>query len=187
MKDPERYARIRASREAARDQMVATLLAFGCVPIEDYPAYLVSSAGDIYSSFHRRVIKLHPGVKPTGYEFVGLRNDLGCKYLMVHRLVALAFIPNPENLREVNHIDGNKRNNRAGNLEWCSPSKNIRHAISVGLIKTGVQHHAAKLSESQVREIRAANGSYREIGRRYGVCIQTVSNVKRLRRYKNVA
>ena len=51
----------------------------------------------------------------------------------VHREVALAFIPNPDNLPEVNHIDGNKENNHVSNLEWCTRSHNVKHSFDTGL------------------------------------------------------
>lgn len=59
----------------------------------------------------------------------------GGKRMYVHRAVASAFIPNPHNKEEVNHIDGNKHNNRADNLEWCTKVENIAHAHRTGLIK----------------------------------------------------
>lgn len=59
----------------------------------------------------------------------------------VHRAVAEAFIPNPENLPCVNHKDGNKQNNNVSNLEWVSHSQNSRHAVETGLIKTGTDSH----------------------------------------------
>lgn len=68
-----------------------------------------------------------------GYYLVGL-NKNNKKYMKsVHRLVALAFIQNPEKKPQVNHIDGNKKNNDSSNLEWVTASENITHAIKTGL------------------------------------------------------
>lgn len=182
-----RYARIRAKREFQRDYDIGFLIRSGCRAIVGFPEYFVSRRGDVYSSLKRRVIRLRSGVKPGGYEFVGLRNPMGeCSYKMVHRLVAEAFINNPENLPEVNHLDGNKRNNAVENLEWCNRSRNARHGFETGIHPQGPDRPDAKLSAKQAREVRSAGGRYRDIGKQYGICAQTVCKIKNGRSYKNV-
>ena len=77
---------------------------------------------------------LTPGVAGNGYLFVNLSKDGLAKEYFVHRLVALAFIPNQDNKGDVNHKDGNKRNNIVDNLEWCTRKENVQHAYRLGLI-----------------------------------------------------
>lgn len=72
--------------------------------------------------------------KKTGYYEVYYRDESGKEhYKSIHRLVALYFIPNPENKSEVNHIDGDKSNNKASNLEWIDRNGNLKHAYETGL------------------------------------------------------
>ena len=102
--------------------------------IKDYPGYEVSNLGRVRSfNFNRVRIKTLITHKPTGYIAVYLYKHNKIKNAKVHRLVAQAFIPNPENKPQVNHIDGDKTNNKADNLEWCTPSENQRHANRTGL------------------------------------------------------
>lgn len=77
-------------------------------------------------------LEMRFGINMHGY--VTVRVDKKAKLL--HRLVAIAFIPNPYNKKMVNHKDGNKLNNSIDNLEWCTNSENINHAVKMGLIKT---------------------------------------------------
>lgn len=86
--------------------------------------------GRVYSSIKPTKI-LKNVLKTTGYEQVFLHLKPKAKLCLVHRLVAKAFIPNPENKPQVNHIDGNKSNNNVSNLEWVTPSENGLHAYSV--------------------------------------------------------
>lgn len=85
--------------------------------------YAATSDGQIWS--YRRNIFLRPTMR-KGYLAVYLRKDGKGKSYYVHRLVGLAFIPNPQNLETIDHIDGNKLNNNADNLQWLSRTNNIR-------------------------------------------------------------
>jgi hypothetical protein len=99
------------------------------VPISGYEnRYLVSSLGRVCYSETRKIVSLVND--QIGYKMVGLYMPVSRarKIIRVHRLVALAFIPNPLNKPHVNHIDGIKHNNEVGNLEWCTTWENMRHA-----------------------------------------------------------
>ena len=71
----------------------------------------------------------------NGYPAVRLSKDNKQQDYTIHRLVAMTFLPNPENKTQVNHIDGNKYNSRLENLEWVTPSENMQHAVKTGLLK----------------------------------------------------
>ena len=81
---------------------------------------------------------LNQGYTTTGYKQIVLNKDKKRKTLKVHRLVAIAFIPNPENKPNVNHIDGNPHNNNVENLEWCTQAENVQHAINTGLKRCNI-------------------------------------------------
>lgn len=98
-----------------------------------FPAYSITKDGRVFSSKCNRFLK--GWINDSGYQSVGLYNSHEPKMynFMVHRLVAEAFIPNPENKEQVNHIDGNKTSNSIENLEWATASENSNHASSLGL------------------------------------------------------
>ena len=89
---------------------------------------------------------LRPTIIGSGYEMVVLTKHRTPTYPTVHRLVATVFVPNPENKPVVNHIDGNKSNNVATNLEWVTSSENNYHAYATGLKKRGRQKEGEVLS-----------------------------------------
>lgn len=93
--------------------------------------YEVSNFGNVRNTKHGQTYLLKKNTNNSkGYERIGLMiTDKLQKHYSVHRLVALAFIPNPENKREVNHKDECKTNNHYTNLEWTTPSENVRHSI----------------------------------------------------------
>lgn len=96
----------------------------------------VSNLGNVRNIHTKSLLKLQ--YTTTGYLYITIRNYEGKKrkHLKVHRLVAKAFIPNPENKPFINHIDGNPLNNNVNNLEWCTHAENIKHASDTGLFKT---------------------------------------------------
>lgn len=79
-----------------------------------------------------RGVNLKPGKDRGGYSYVILQKN-SKKTILLHKLVAQAFLTNPYNKPQINHIDGNKQNNCVDNLEYCTPSENVRHAIKIGL------------------------------------------------------
>jgi hypothetical protein len=104
--------------------------------------YQVSNLGNVKScNFHRekREKLLNPDVDKLGYKRVRLYHNSKSKKFQIHRLVALMFIPNPENKPFINHIDCNPSNNRVDNLEWVTPKENIQYASDLGRLK-GSRH-----------------------------------------------
>ena len=133
--------------------------------IKEYPNYSVTSDGRVISTKriagrsgkgistkHNELVIMH---NQTGYCMVNLIANKKSKTRYVHRLVAQAYLPNPDNLPQVNHIDGNKDNNDVSNLEWCTALHNNAHALQTGLRegKKGETNSQAKISESQAVEI----------------------------------
>ena len=93
--------------------------------------YKISSTGKVFSCKNNRT--LSPGLCGSGYKKVQLCKDRKARQRMIHRLVAEAFLPNPDNKKTVNHKDGNKLNNDVSNLEWNTYSENLKHAYKHGL------------------------------------------------------
>lgn len=114
-------------------------------------AYQATTDGEVYSlKTNRYLSKIKHDM---GYVFISI-NHAGIKKLYyLHRLVALTFLPNPENKRCVNHIDANKQNNSIGNLEWNTDEENEHHALVNGLKPKGIKNGASKLNPEIVKYI----------------------------------
>jgi len=138
-----------------------------------------------------RILSLKPNMSRKGYCQICLcvigRKP---KIVQVHRVVALTFLgPCPDGL-QVNHKDGNKENNRPGNLEYVTCRENIRHCWDNGLHGTehcrGVNNNKAKLTEDDVRQIRSLTGSLSCIALQFSVSKTTISGIKRRMLWKHI-
>ena len=135
--------------------------------------YYATKEGNILSSRKFNVPTIMKSHKDNnGY----LRVSLLGKTCKVHRLVASAFIPNPENKPTVNHINGIKTDNRADNLEWATRSENTQHAYDSGLTigHTGRRDKGNNKFGKEWTELNNKGVSLREISRMYGVTHHTV-------------
>jgi hypothetical protein len=124
----------------------------------------------------------------NGYKIVTLSVDAAKKTRTIHRIVAECFIGNQDGLKDVNHKDGDKHNNKPDNLEWMNRSQNIKHAYDTGL-RTSTRGTAVwtnKLTEAQVVEIFHSPGIHSEIGKRYGVLKAAVQHIKSGRSWKHL-
>ena len=95
--------------------------------------FYISNLGNVKNSETNVVYTQYKG--SSGYNQVSLNINGKKKSFMVHRLVALSFIPNQLNKPQVNHIDGNKTNNKVENLEWVTGKENMQHALDLGIFK----------------------------------------------------
>lgn len=100
--------------------------------------YQISNLGNIINKKTKKKRKYI--INKCGYYQLKLNNNGEYKMFLVHRLVALAFISNPNNFKEVNHIDCNKLNNNVNNLEWCDRSFNVKHAYNNNLCENQKKH-----------------------------------------------
>lgn len=149
--------------------------------------YYVRDNGTVFSEVSNKI--LSPQLDKNGYEKVAMISDDGKRHrYSVHRLVLENFNPveGMENL-QVNHIDGNKRNNNLNNLEWVTCKENINHAIKNNL--RAKINGAAKLTADQVREIyvRAHEGeSNISLGKEFKVNPDQIGKIKNQKCWKNV-
>ena len=114
-----------------------------------------------------------------GYLRCNIKENGKSKDLTMHRIIAQAFIPNPKNYRNINHINGIKTDNRIENLEWCTSSQNIQHAVKTRLVKT-------KLTDKEAIEIHDSNLSTRKLAKKYGVSNSITWRIKNEKAYKHL-
>lgn len=160
-------------------------------PVLNYEGlYEVSDLGNVKSCIttqSRRKGLLKPYLK-NGYLAVNLYDNTGYKHYYIHRLVASAFITNPNDFKEVNHKDCNKQNNCINNLEWCDRYMNLQHSYEKGLKRTGERHGGHKLTWESVYYIRKnyKKCTVNELCKKFNVSCYCIYNVINGKTWKEV-
>jgi hypothetical protein len=159
--------------------------------IQGFENYEVDELGQVWSLPKKtrkgtRLIKAlrHP---KTGYMYLDLCKDGNVKKFTVHRLVALAYLPNPENKPQVNHINGDKTDNRLENLEWCTRSENQKHSIDIGLRSAkGVKNSQCKLTEQDVLYIRNSKENGSILAKKFNISNPTICDIRNGRSWTHI-
>lgn len=168
--------------------------------------YEVSNLGQVRTIYQE--LKRSDGVKYTikpkilkqrlnkdGYLSVTVGSPNKRTAIKVHRIVATAFIPNPLNKNEVNHIDFNRANNRVDNLEWVTHQENVKHSVKnnydvIRLSRTGIKNGRSKLTDKDIIEIRKLydNGMTRmEIAKKFNRGWTTIDHIIKKETWKHIA
>ena len=132
------------------------------IPLQNYENYYIDKNGNI---FNNKLHKLSTRMSNSGYKQVNLWANNKGKSFYVHRLIAIHFVPNPNNYEFVNHIDGGKLNNIVDNLEWCTKSHNAIHAIANGL--KVYSNRISKISFIEILDKVISGMSYLELTNEY--------------------
>lgn len=165
------YKEYRAKRLQDSRRAYAALMKFYPLTLEDlegeewreiWGTHMISNFGRLKS-----LVRVKPHIcKPTilhHYLVFDVRTSHNRQRYTSHRLVAQAFIPNPDGKPQVNHIDGIKFNNHVSNLEWVTQSENIQHSLITHLKKSGEDNYLSMLSNEQAAWIRSVYKPYDKI------------------------
>lgn len=156
--------------------------------------YAVSNVGDMVNVSTDRILK--PTVTDQGYLVITLSHNGKHYTTKVHRLVAMAFIPNPENKPEVNHLDGNKQHNWYRNLEWATSAENKQHGIAMGLYdgtsftKVGSDRPNAVYTDEQVHavcKLLEQGKQPKEVADLVGVPVNLPTSIKYYGKWKHIS
>ena len=155
--------------------------------------YLISNTGRVVNVSNG--YELSPSLDKDGYLRVGLMHKFKQKSCIVHRLVAEAFIPNPDNKPQVNHINANKECNWYRNLEWCTQRENYDHAVRMGLEdhmgRVGEENIKARHTNDQIKKVcqllEEGKLSIDEISERTGVERKVINRIRRNENWNEIS
>ncbi len=154
-------------------------------PVKGFPQYLISSDGRVKSFKINQPRDLKPWMC-RGYKQVNLTDRGFRKHFTLHRLVAEHYIPNPDNLPEVNHINEDKLDNRVENLEWCDRVANAKHSARAG---KGLYKLGRPLNREEVVTIKDLLGeglSSTKIAEMFGVSRSAIQHIRMGRTWRNI-
>jgi hypothetical protein len=162
--------------------------------LKENDSFEISVDGEIRNAKTKMIKSLRLGargyLRVTLYKIGDRANDKERrgKTYDIHRLMATNFIDNNENKPVVNHIDGNKLNNKVSNIEWCTVSENTQHAFDNGLGKPskGESNGMAKISADDVRFIRQSTLKQKELGNMFGIQQTVVSRIIHRKLWKHI-
>ena len=143
--------------------------------------YSVSNLGRVRNNSTMFILK--PFLTPRGYlqVCIGFTSRKDRITVNVHKLVIRAFVPSVDGKPYANHIDGDKTNNKATNLEWCTPSENNQHAVAIGLVSSGEDSYLHVLTEPEVisiiNELRLGARNI-DLAKRYNVSPPTIDDIR---------
>ncbi len=146
--------------------------------------YDVTPEGQVINTTTNYVLK--PKHNSSQYCYVRMKG----KNYYIHRLVASKYIPNPENKPQVNHKDGNKDNNHVDNLEWTTAKENKTHAVDHNLVASGTQIVHSRLTEDDVRFIRAnakKTMKIKDLAAKYHVSLKTIGDIVNYRTWNHIS
>jgi len=153
--------------------------------IDGFDRYSISDHGDVWSSIRKKILSKNI---TYGYEYVGLMKDGKRHIKYIHRLVGQAFVENPKNKPQINHLDSNRINNHFSNLEWCTHYENFQHAARNGRMAHGERHWKAKVTKGDVVKIRELRKTkkLREIAEIYDMQVHAISCICRKATWKHI-
>jgi len=151
--------------------------------VRGFNKYIIKENGELYNFRFKLPRRIKGSIVGCGYAQIKLRKDGILERRYLHRIVAEAFIPNPLGKEQVNHIDGDKLNNNASNLEWVTPSENMKHAIKAGLLKPQIQNLRYK---GGIRKYPAKMNPYHDKNRGKWVLQSNAIDYKYFKRFNTI-